>query len=552
MAQFVPYLKPYIGELLRMDEQTEFLWYPVDPSNDQTGVNYQGYVINPTERVLSPICIWDPPGDTDWHIVAGFALFDSEISNEIKNYLCFEARIYDDTSAGYTVSYRWTIRENLTGYPLLFNFGTTTTVYAIPGTPSKDNPQVVFNQGIRNDHYWIAMGIYCRGTYEYGGDTFKYYYPASLCIKADTIDEQYGYFDRNRSIKEVDDPNDDPDNPPDEEDGGGGNHNKPNQPIPKPGIPTISAAVAGFLTLYKLTPAEMSVFADDCLASDVWEAIKLLLSNPLDFIVGCSIVPFVPPGNSVWFPKFGAITFSHAYSRIENQYVALDCGDVYVEPFSKNFLDYAPFTRITIYLPYIGFRELDVNEVMGKTVNVEYRCDCLSGDCIAFIYTSDAGEMGPQVGKVLATYNGNCACQVPFASQSFNSLISASVNMLTNVASSVVKGDLPAMSGSGIVGALEALGGDVQKSGSIGSSNGYMGVQKPYLIKHIPKDNVPSAFRTLKGYPSNISGVLGSFPGYAEIDNIGLTNISTGLGGIVATAAELEEIQTLLRGGIFI
>ena len=96
------------------------------------------------------------------------------------------------------------------------------------------------------------------------------------------------------------DPNDDPDNPPDEEEGGGGGHKKPSQPIPKPGIPTISAAAAGFLTLYKLTPAEMSVFADDCLASDVWEAIKLLLSNPLDFIVGCSIVPFVPPGNSVW------------------------------------------------------------------------------------------------------------------------------------------------------------------------------------------------------------------------------------------------------------
>ena len=348
------------------------------------------------------------------------------------------------------------------------------------------------------------------------------------------------------------DPNDDPDNPPDEEEGGGGGHKKPSQPIPKPGIPTISAAAAGFLTLYKLTPAEMSVFADDCLASDVWEAIKLLLSNPLDFIVGCSIVPFVPPGNSVWYPKFGAFKFAHAYSRIDNQYVALDCGDLYVEPFSKNFLDYAPFTRITIYLPYIGFRELDVNEVMGKTINVEYRCDCLSGDCIAFIYTSDVGEMGPQVGKVLATYNGNCACQVPFASQSFNSLISASVNMLTNVASSVVKGDLPAMSGSGIVGALEALGGDVQKSGSIGSSNGYMGVQKPYLIKHIPKDNIPSAFRALKGYPSNISGALGSFSGYAEIDNIDLTNISTGLGGIVATASELEEIQTLLRGGVFI
>lgn len=348
------------------------------------------------------------------------------------------------------------------------------------------------------------------------------------------------------------DPNDDPDNPPDEEEGGGGGHNKPDNPIPKPGLPSITAAAAGFLTLYKLTPAEMSVFADDCLASDAWEAIKLLFANPMEFIVGCSIVPFTPPGNTVWKPKFGAVVFPHWYTRIDNQYIEINCGDLYIEPFGKNFLDYAPFTRITIYLPYIGFRELDVNEIMGKTINVTYHCDCLSGDCIAFISTSLTGASGPQIPKVLATFNGNCACQVPFASQSFNSLIASSVNMLANVASSVVKGDLPAVSGSGVVGALEALGGDVQKSGSIGSSNGYMGVQIPYLIKHIPKDSIPSAYRALKGYPSNISGILGSFSGYAEIDNIDLTNISTGLGGIVATSAELEEIQTLLRGGVFI
>lgn len=348
------------------------------------------------------------------------------------------------------------------------------------------------------------------------------------------------------------DPNDDPDNPPDEEEGGGGGHDKPDYPIPKPGLPSITAASAGFLTLYKLTPAEMSVFADDCMASDIWEAIKLLFANPLEFIVGCSIVPFTPPGNTVWKPKFGAIVFTHYYTRIDNQYIEIDCGDLYIKPFGKNFLDYAPFTRITIYLPYIGFRELDVNEIMGKTINVTYHCDCLSGDCIAFISTSVAGDEGPQIPKVLATFNGNCACQVPFASQSFNSLIASSVNMLANVASSVVKGDLPAVSGSGVIGALEALGGDVQKSGSIGSSNGYMGVQKPYLIKHIPKESIPSAYRTLKGYPSNISGSLGSFSGYAEIDNIDLTNISTGLGGIVATSAELEEIQTLLRGGVFV
>lgn len=397
-----------------------------------------------------------------------------------------------------------------------------------------------------NDSYYYGFGW---------GNLYTYAGGVGTHLGFEGIGISEAWFIRNGykfNIDDIDDPNDDPDNPPDEEEGGKGGHDKPDYPIPKPGLPSITAASAGFLTLYKLTPAEMSVFADDCMASDIWEAIKLLFANPLEFIVGCSIVPFTPPGSIVWKPKFGTVVFTHYYTRIDNQYVEINCGDLYIKPFGKNFLDYAPFTRITIYLPYIGFRELDVNEIMGKTINVTYHCDCLSGDCIAFISTSLAGEEGPQIPKVLATFNGNCACQVPFASQSFNSLIASSVNMLANVASSVVKGDLPAVSGSGVIGALEALGGDVQKSGSIGSSNGYMGVQIPYLIKHIPKDSIPSAYRALKGYPSNISGALGSFSGYAEIDNIDLTNISTGLGGIVATSAELEEIQTLLRGGVFI
>lgn len=454
----------------------------------------------------------------------------------------FERRVYADPQSPFVVTDTWTRPGNVGAIVFAKNIQTTQPVPRYASI----REYIAFGSFTANgNEYW---GVFMYGYGENYSSSRKTTVGSLLAIKIDILDNSFGKFEP----EEKKDPNDDPDNPPDDEDGGDGKHRKPDYPIPKPGLPSISAAVAGFLTLYKLTPAEMSVFADDCLASDVWEAIKLLLSNPLDFIVGCSIVPFVPPGNSVWYPKFGAITFSHAYSRIDSQYVSINCGNLYIDPFGKNFLDYAPFTRITIYLPYIGFRELDVNEVMGKTINVEYYCDCLSGDCIAFISLSDVGEEGPQIGKVLATYNGNCACQVPFASQSFNSLIASSVNMLTNVASSVVKGDIPTISGSGIVGALEGIGGDVQKSGSIGSSNGYMGVQIPYLIKHIPKDSIPSAFRALKGYPSNISGALGSFSGYAEIDNIDLSNISTGLSGIVATSAELEEIQTLLRGGVFI
>ena len=344
------------------------------------------------------------------------------------------------------------------------------------------------------------------------------------------------------------DPYEDPDNPGDEDEGGEGEKKKPRNPVPVPGLPTVGAANAGFLTLYKLTQPEMANFADDCIASDLWEALKLMFGNPMDFIVGCSLVPFTPTGSSVWHPKFGIYTFPHEYSKVDNQFVEINCGDLYIEPFGNNFLDYAPYTRITIFLPYIGYRELDVDEIMGKTINVTYHCDCLSGDCVAFVSVSAVGETGPQIPVVLATFSGNCALDVPFASESFNSLISNSVAMLANTipAMSGVKESVPAAINSAMQTTM-SQNGDVQKGGAIGSSNGYMGVQKPYIVRHIPIVNTPSAFGQTVGFASNISGPLGSsgFSGYVEVENIQLNDIP-------AMEPEREEIRRLLREGVII
>lgn len=343
-----------------------------------------------------------------------------------------------------------------------------------------------------------------------------------------------------------DDPNYDPDNPGDEEEGGGGNHNKPREAVPIPSLPPISAASAGFLTLYHLSTPEMWVFGQDCIASDVWEAIRLFFSNPMDFIAGCAIVPFTPTGNSVWYPKFGATVFQHAYSKVDNQYVSIDCGNLYIEPFFKSFLDYAPYTRIGIFLPYIGYRELNVDEVMGLQINVTYHCDCLSGDCIAFISTSVIGPEGPQVPIVLAQFTGNCAVQVPFATVAFDNLISNSVSMLTNAIPAVmgVKESIPS-SVDAAMRATHSQSGDVQRGGNIGSSNGLMGVQTPYIIRRVPIQNVPAQYISQKGYPSNISGTLSEFSGFAKVDDIQLNNIP-------AMEPEREEIKQLLREGVLL
>lgn len=389
------------------------------------------------------------------------------------------------------------------------------------------------------------------------GFNFKYWRNQGIDAKLDEID-----------IPDPEDPNDEGE--PSDEDGGDGTHQRDYDPIPIPPSPTQGAATAGFITLYKLHQAIMSQFASDCFASNLWEALKLFFSNPMDFLVGVNLLPFEPTGGPSYTPKFGAISFAHAYPSVANQYKDVDCGSVVLDKYWGSCFDFEPYTKIQIWLPYIGYRDLPVDEIMGSTVSVKYRCDCLTGDCVAFIYTGVVGQTGPQVERVIAQFYGNCAVRVPFGSVSFDNAISNAINLVGAAASGgLAKGVPAAMETGGAVGGLVAGGKataedvgrskltasavsavegckpSVMKGGAAGASSGYMSVQVPYLIRRIPNQNLPSNYKDLKGYPCNIGGILSDFPGLAVVDDIQLNNIP-------ALEEERKEIISWLRGGVLV
>lgn len=356
-------------------------------------------------------------------------------------------------------------------------------------------------------------------------------------------------------------------------------------PIVIPSLPTMGSATAGFLTMYKLSLATIQQFAADMFASSIWEAIKLFFTNPMDFLVGCMLLPFEPSTGSSYYPKFGIFTFEHSYPAVDNQYKEIDCGYVDVKKFWGSCFDFEPFTKLQIWLPYIGYRDIPTDEFMGEQLHVVYHCDCLTGDCVAFISTTGtpAGESGPGVVRVLAQYYGNCGVRVPFSSVNFDAAVAAGINLIGAAASmGLSKGNggvqiggsrggfhgadsdkntssgvigmsvdegYSEPSGAGLAGAtinmVESMKPTVQKGGAAGASNGYMSIQKPYLIKRIPHQNLPEGYAKHKGYPSNIGGTLSQFSGYAEVDDIQLNNIP-------AMSVERKEIMSWLSGGVLI
>ena len=369
------------------------------------------------------------------------------------------------------------------------------------------------------------------------------------------------------------DPNeDDPVGPPPKNPNPG--HNAGSDPILIPSLPSEGAAKAGFVTMYKLTHSEMNQFAAEMYADTIWEAIKLYFSNPLDFIVGIMLVPFNPLSGLTYHPKFGQHVFEHGYVSVANQYVEIDCGSLAIEEYYGSCFDYEPYTRITMWLPYIGYRDIPVDEVMGKTISVKYHCDCLTGDCVAFITTSSVSQFGPVVPHVLAQYYGNCGVRVPYNSVSYDAAVAASIQLIGAVATAgITKGAPAAPPGpenplgsayaqsavadlastavtAGVMGSavnlVQGMKPTVGRSGAAGASSGYMSIQKPYIIRRIPWQSIPKDYYKFKGYPLNESMKLKDLPeGFALVDDIQLNDIP-------AFEEERAEIISWLKGGVLL
>lgn len=403
-----------------------------------------------------------------------------------------------------TLSIGFTYRENTYNNKKYYSFGFTQN-------------QTLSGDLIGN---WVMIGI----SQDYFS-TYNYYMP----------------------VREIEDPNEQDPDYPSKPGGGGGKYDRTSDPIAVPGLPTIGAGSLGAVTMYKLTSAEMGVFGQEMTASDLWGAVKLFFQNPQDYIIGCTLVPFTPPGDSVWYPKIGAYTFNHAYPIISAQFVEIDCGSLTIDEYWGSCFDYEPYTQITIWLPYVGYRALPVDQIMGKTIYVKYHIDCLSGDCIAFVGVSAVGPEGPDIEKILGQFSGNCAVQMPYGSVTFDQILSSGISMISGAGVFAATGG----NGGGDVMANSAMSmlagvkGEVQQGGTIGSSGGYMSAQKPYIIKRIRRQSLPENYKNLRGYPSNIYGTLSQLTGYAEVDDIQLNNIP-------AMEVERKEIIELLKGGVLL
>lgn len=327
--------------------------------------------------------------------------------------------------------------------------------------------------------------------------------------------------------------------------GGGGYYNRPDEEIGIPGLPSISVCDTGFVSLYEVSPAEIQALGSYLWTSNFVDTIKKVFQSPFDNIVSLQMIPFTPPGTPTNI-KIGNVDTGLQGDKLSTSYFEIDCGVKYVEEFFKTFADYAPYTKIHIFIPYCGIFELNPDDVLsssGGGVKVVYHIDVFSGSCVAFVQCNSGGKW-----HVLQQHAGNISAQFPITGANFASVYIGAINAIGSVAGGIASGGMGVLSG-GISGAsqISNIKPEYQRSGGVTSVSGIMGIQYPYLIYSTPQYIVAENFRDVKGHVSNLKCTVSSCSGFLQA-----TADNSELSGIGCTAYELDLIRGLLAEGIYV
>lgn len=325
-----------------------------------------------------------------------------------------------------------------------------------------------------------------------------------------------------------------------EEEGGDG-EDPEDDPVEEQTNPIPNAGIFG--TIYIPTTQELGQMKAYLWsgAFDVSQVIKLF-SNPLDSIIGLSAVP-LDLSNSVVSPAeqiyLGGVALPNITMHRFNGRTAIkvDMGTVNIAERFGAYLDYDPYTQFSIYLPFVGYKSIKADDIMGKTISLMYDIDILTGACVAYIR--------PNGGSVMYEWSGQCAIQIPVTSASWDNIFRTAISTAVTLGTAMfAQPSAPVLAGAVASAASQAFATKphIERSGAVSGSTGFLGQLRPYIVRTIPEAYIPAEQNKQIGYPAYINVSLGSISGYNEVASVHLENIP-------ATGDELSEIESLLKGG---
>ena len=325
-----------------------------------------------------------------------------------------------------------------------------------------------------------------------------------------------------------------------------------------PYIPLPFSSSTGIISVYHPDQSTLLAFANWLWVTWQDATIDKIWNNPFDGVITLFELYCTPTDVGTKNIRSGFLD-SGISSPIISRYTEIDCGSLGIPEYYGNYLDYAPYSKAYIYLPFIGVVELNVDDIVGHGVNVTYKIDEYNGSCIAMITVAKVTTVnGEQVeyNNVFYQYSGNCAVELPIAGGSQAAIKAGMIEAAAWGIGSVVGGIMSGSSfgeiGSGMaygaasaVHSLVSAKSSVQHSGSFGSSYGALGAKKPFITIVRPKQLQIANYNELYGYQAHKAVTIGACTGYLRCREVHVISPT-------ASDEEKAQIEQLLKTGVYV
>lgn len=294
-----------------------------------------------------------------------------------------------------------------------------------------------------------------------------------------------------------------------------------------------SNSVGVLTTTYAMTIERLNQLGGFLWGANIFDEFSLVNSNPIENIISCKNIPISLSGTDEII-HLGNVDTGTNGAKVASNFSTLNVGQIALPTKYNSFLDFAPYTKITIYLPYIGFKEIDATIAIGKTLKVAYVADVITGGCIAQIFIN---------GVRFYEFSGEMGVDIPITAsnraQVEASYISNAVGMGASLASGNITGAVDSVLASATA-KYNYSSTDTPNPNCVASVN-----RTCYVIIERPTYQELSQFNHTKGKMCNLSKTIGSLKGFTICD----ANID--LKGITATEQEKQEISSILSSGFF-
>lgn len=286
---------------------------------------------------------------------------------------------------------------------------------------------------------------------------------------------------------------------------------------------------------FELSVERLNNIAIKLWSEDFFSNILLLNNSPIENILSCKLLPLSLSGTETPV-KIGNVDMGINGNKLSKTVYRYNIGTISIPRVSDmGFLNYAPYTSIVIFLPFIGFKELNTSDIMGRNVSVDYIVDVITGACKAIITVNN---------YQCYEFDGNCGIDIPLTagnrSQVEMGYVKAAVGVVSNIASKNIGGAIS----SSISGAMQQY--HYSTNGSYSPATGAYEDRTCFVIIDRPLYTEVSKFGHTKGYKCQLSKTIGSLKGFVKTtENVDLSNIS-------APEYCKKKILDLLSSGIYV